>query len=432
MENSKLPKLISYCIYIYLILKQFYIFKSGTIQIADYFIIIGFFIFSICIIKHINFRNLKNNVKTKQLNKIFPDAIIKLCGKMCCLSLFIIGVILVSTIYSIIYKRLDFIHSASFYIFNFIGIILFYYCIMENENFINNMRKICIFNIYLQFIICVLKIGRMYGIIRYMGTFNDPNQFAFFIFSTLINIYIINRLLRLNYVKKINYKYIIANLITYTLSGFLIIKSSSLGVIAGLLIFALILIIDFVYFMIKNVYLTNKKLVVTVFSILIILIFISLLTMDNFNLKYQTIEDNYIIIRATEKIHRINVSEGNIFQERGYDKILNYPYKIILGAGHGYNERYNSYHTGEIHATFPSILFYYGVIPFICLCIWIWKNIKFVPNQTKLIYLSVLIESLTLLNQRQLLFWTLIILGSLFDVKEEEQIEEDINNNSSV
>ena len=109
-----------------------------------------------------------------------------------------------------------------------------------------------------------------------------------------------------------------------------------------------------------------------------------------------------------------------MLQERGYDKIIKYPYKMILGAGHGYNERYKTYHTGEIHATFPSILFYYGIVPFIILILWIWENIKYVPKNIMIVYFSLLVESMTLLNQRQILFWVLIMLGSLYKTGEKE------------
>jgi hypothetical protein len=44
---------------------------------------------------------------------------------------------------------------------------------------------------------------------------------------------------------------------------------------------------------------------------------------------------------------------------RGYFRPIDYPKYLIFGAGHGDEARFNSKH--EIHSSFLSIFFYYGV-----------------------------------------------------------------------
>ena len=88
-----------------------------------------------------------------------------------------------------------------------------------------------------------------------------------------------------------------------------------------------------------------------------------------------------------------------------------YPYYCLFGAGEGYYERFTkSAHLSEIHATLPSILFYYGLFPFIILLCWLINKYKRFNFKTKIPLLSMLIESFFLLNQRQTLFWIFFLL----------------------
>ena len=120
----------------------------------------------------------------------------------------------------------------------------------------------------------------------------------------------------------------------------------------------------------------------------------------------------FIVSRVKEKFERVNTSTSDVtlIEERGYDRFIYYPQYILYGSGEGNYDRFTlTYHRNEIHATFPSILFYYGVIPFIILLIW-FKD-KIVPSNLTMIVpiAALLLESFTLLNQRQLLFWAFFI-----------------------
>lgn len=379
--------MISKIIYLYFLLKPYYIFSSGSIQISDVFVIIALFVFCFKLIKD---KELFNEIyqKTKLIN------------------IFVAFVIYISLFYSALYFRTDFIKSAMFYVFNLIAIWILYVCI-KDKKFLNNTNKILMLNIFIQFILYIFKIGKWYGKVRYMGTFNDPNQFAFFVFSSMIISFIIEQ----NLGKKTNY-------IFYLVSMFLIYESGSTGMILGTIIF---IFGELGYLLLK---LKNKKIIIVMLTLIPIFYTLSLL-IDTSQIYEDYVQNNIVIERIKEKVKRIDKDEGNLFQERGYDKILKYPEKILLGAGHGYNERYKTYHTGEIHATLPSMLFYYGIVPFMILLIWIYRNVKYVPLNIKMAYIAVLIESFTLLNQRQVLFWFMIILGGIYEAKS-------INYNTSV
>lgn len=379
--------IIHLLVYIYLLLKPFYIFPSGSIQISDLFIIMAYFILVLITLK-------KESIK-KYINY-----------KTYLLSVFVFSIVGISVIYSVMYFRYDFLLSASFYIFDFMGVYVLYYCIKEKE-FVRNIRNICRINILFQVIFYLVGLGTWYGTVRYMGTFNDPNQFAFFVFSSLTVVYVIEDNLKL---KK--------SIISYIISIFLIVESGSTGMLLGTMVFVLGVV---TYRIIKIDMKKYIKPMLATVSLIFVGIAIIILTFNNISeYIYNFTKDNIIINRVREKLSRANNASGNLLQERGYDKIIKYPYKMILGAGHGYNERYKTYHKGEIHATFPSILFYYGIVPFIILILWIWKNIKYVPKNIMIVYFSLLVESMTLLNQRQILFWVLIMLGSLYKTGEKE------------
>ena len=121
--------------------------------------------------------------------------------------------------------------------------------------------------------------------------------------------------------------------------------------------------------------------------------------------------------RVTDKFNRISSKNTNdhlwsVWQERGYDKLWIYPQYMLYGSGEGEYDRFIlSAHSNEIHATLPSILFYYGIIPFLIILKWFYKKLKRVPFNLLIVYLALLMESFTLLNQRQALFWTIFMMA---------------------
>ena len=64
----------------------------------------------------------------------------------------------------------------------------------------------------------------------------------------------------------------------------------------------------------------------------------------------------------------------------------------------------------EVHATLPAILFVYGFIPCGILIIWIYRRLKDAPVYAKVALIALIVESFTLLNQRQSLFWMFVVL----------------------
>jgi hypothetical protein len=177
-----------------------------------------------------------------------------------------------------------------------------------------------------------------------------------------------------------------------------------------------------------------KKNVVKIVASLITITFIFVLFKLGINFgmedKINKLTSNLIIVeRVKDKLSRADSEtekQGNLWEERGYDKIFIYPEKIIYGSGEGMYERFSkAYHNNEIHATFPSILFYYGILPTLILIAWVLQNIKNMKFKLSIVYIALFLESFTLLNQRQALFWVIILLGSF--IKTETNKKTNVN-----
>lgn len=374
---------------LYILLKPYYFFESGSLQIGDIFLLISFALWVF------EGKSLKNTLDNK--DKLFLY--------------FVLFIIIINTIYGLFFKKLDFHVSTLHYIFNFLLIILIRHY-SNNELFLNKLFSVIRISLWVQLIIYLTGFGRFYlGFTdRYMGTFNDPNQMAFYIYGSLLVMYLISKIInaRLHY-------------IDYVVSVFLIITTSSTGMFLGVSIFLLLVAIKM-----SNSF-TTKKVIFKkfIFSyLLIILVFIIIL------LNYYNVFDISNVVsldnlqnRIEEKITKFTnqdssskyYSDLSFIEERGIDKLKHYPQNILWGAGQGFNRRFEkAAHHGEVHSTLPSILFYYGLLPFILIIIWMIKNTNRLDSNTFPIFVSLFIESFTLLNQRQPFFWMLFVLADVY------------------
>ena len=125
---------------------------------------------------------------------------------------------------------------------------------------------------------------------------------------------------------------------------------------------------------------------------------------------------------------RSEIGGTSIWQERNIDKLYIYPQDNILGAGQGYFQRFWQAHSsGEIHSTILSILFCYGIVPTFLFLYWIWSNVRKTSIYFFPVFAALLIESITLLNQRQPLFWLLFMLAYTYRILEDEKYEDAVH-----
>ncbi|MGN1352120.1 MAG: hypothetical protein ACI4VE_05045 [Clostridia bacterium] len=393
--------IINICLYLYLLLKPFYLKSSGTIQISDVFIFIAF-IFTIA-----------SSVKTEGKEKINSNQKILL--------LFLLCVVFINTIYYGIYSDISFLKSILYYAFLFIGIFTFSNKIQDYK-FLKHYYVIFIIDLLIQIIIYIIGIGRYYGSTRYMGTFNDPNQFAFFITLAIMYIYTLENILQIK--RRAWY--------AYATGLVLILLSSSTGMILAIVTFLAIQVICNINKVKKLITKKHNKKIIYI-SIIICLILITTIVFclficdRNYKLKeiiesrIESIVNSQIGERIIEKFNKLK-EKDKFLEDRHLDKFFDNLHYILYGAGEGRWYRFGD-NEGEIHSTLPSLLFCYGILPTCILALWIYLNLKGLNLKELSVYIAILIESFTLINQRQLLLWIIIILANLY--KKENKFKKD-------
>lgn len=369
----------------YLFFKPYYFLKSGGLQFADLFLILSFVFYLLY---------TKNNQKVvvdflKDNKKIVIYIVFACC---------------INFIYFLIFSMFKFVLSSMYYIYILMSIMIFRYLYISIDNFKEKIEKCIKINLVLQLLIYVLGVGKYYDLTRYMGTFNDPNQFGYYI------------LLSLCFLTVLKNKIFIKNYFLYLLVGiFLIFCSGSTGMLLGIIILLFLSSFSIVGRVKQKIVRHKNKIFFLFVFFIIFILFFYLLTPKQTKIDIiHSVKNSTVLERLQEKTSRTSEIDSNgmsIWQERGYDKIFIYPYYCLFGAGEGYYERFvKAAHLSEIHATLPSILFYYGIIPFMFLISWLCSKYRRFNFKTRIPLLAMLVESFFLLNQRQTLFWIFFLL----------------------
>ncbi len=365
--------------YIFLLLKPLYILPSGSLQIGDAFLAISSLFLFLENKNHLDYL-FKKEDKTFYIF-IAITALINM-------TYFII--------YAFAYNQTNFYKSILFYVFNMMAVVCFRSYI-ENYRFRKNVRLICIINIVFQFALYIFGIGNWYGNIRYIGTYNDPNQFAFAVLTTFCFIYCLGQ------------KYI---LFYSALALFLIYKSGS----TGMLLAMMILIICALMLCKKSTKITPVK-----FAGIMISCFIVFTLFLYQKLSFQI---DISSLRLEEKLSGGESLISTFVRDRNLDLVFDNLMYCIFGSGEGLFTRFNNNFL-EVHSTWFGLLFYYGIISFVFLTRWVYSNIKNVGKQYFPVYIALILEAFTLANQRQPMFWMIFVLGGWLSALKMEDKDID-------
>lgn len=386
MRKQERIKMAGWLFLLYWIAKSFYTQDSGGLQIGDYIFCVSFVCFFIETIG-----NGKFSLILKKDNLFF---------------LFVCFVAAINLIYSIAYSNIGFLWAIAYFVFNFFVIIEFRY-LAEQKSFLKGFFVATWLCLFVQIAIYFSGNGRIYSNSRYMGTFNDPNQLAFFVMSRFFIVYMIYCHMG-DIVAKSNIWTFAAFLITI----FLVVQSASTGMLLGVGVFIAVWLFSFC----RN----RKHRIIVIIALSILLLGVVFLGSGGDEILFG---DSFISIRLQEKLNKMTDEEGiqGYIKDRNLGAFFYKPYYVIFGAGEGYWVRFADIAAaGELHSTIISLLFCYGIIPFMILLSWIFKNIRYSKKLDFCIYIAIFIEMLTLVNHRQSSLWILFILPSVL-----EKIKED-------
>jgi len=365
------------------LLKPFYLGKSGSMQLGDLCLGISFLLVL-----------LGDGMQIHIDRKDVP------------LLMFVLSAAGINLIYSAIYLNVDFIKPILYFAFNFLCVYITRK-FLEDSRFCRKLNTVLKFNLVLQLAIFLLGLGRWYSADRYMGTYNDPNQLGFAVLSTYCLIYCLNRKQHTGH-----------QWIFFLLALFLIYETSSVGMFFGI---ALIFVFE-QYFRLAKIESNTRK-----------VWYIAYLTIISGILVYA---GSYFLLVVTGVVKTdINVlqrlankfSSGSFIdsfvKDRALGVVIREPIRFLYGSGEGVFKRLNG--TGnELHSTWVSLLYYYGIIPFCFLLTWIRNNLKQIDWYIFPVYVCIFAEAFTLINHRQPSFWVLILLGSYLKRKTQEQQDE--------
>ena len=328
---------------------------------------------------------------------------------------FIICVFVINSICVLIFKNTEFLTTNLYYLYNFF-IVLEFGALMFNKRFLKMLLNVTFFNVALQLLIFLSGGGRSMNDVRYMGTFNDPNQFSFFTLSAFMIIYM---LLYYFHGSKVH-KGLFQTGIVFTVVNFLMFKSGSTGMLLGILSFFLVMVFGFAK--------TRRSPLMTVVKAAAIALLIGLIAyvigsgvLGGIDRRFDPDKD-FLLYRLNEKINMTIVGGLMYFlEERCMDRVLFYPIYLIFGAGEGFYQRFDPIYHHEIHSTLLAIWFSYGLIPFTLLLKWLRETLRNINTMLWPVYLGLLLESSILANQRQPALWMILVLAGLQYQKGQDE-----------
>jgi len=359
---------------LYLILFPIQLLPQGSPQIADYFLLIGM------IYMFVRFILQKSDIV---LNNYY------LSGAFL-FSIYSLGISLVFYVISLDFKFL----IASF---NYIYCFLCLYYVAELA------QKKLFFQITFLSIIITLglqlflffKTGLNYDSGRYMIMFQNPNQLGFWGLIIFLILLVIKDKIILK-----RYFFFYGCLI---LSSFFILVSISQAAILSLILILLFLLFR-----------KSSKIFVLAFLTFIISIIVFL----DFSKLNENLVTKAIVTRFESDLLNKNDNDNNL-EARNYSRIWENPEYLIFGAGESGLSRFGN-DSNEIHSTFGSLLFSFGLIGFLLFFIPLLKVSLFPIRLNSYIFMFFLLFTLAHNVLRWPLFW--IIPYLMFCIKKNSYV----------
>jgi len=354
--------------FVYWLMMPLYFFPSGQMQISDIVLSFGFVLF-------FSWKLIKNQ---------------RLFAKMdTSLVLFIACVFLINTLYFILYNRSSiFMRSTIFYLFNLFLVIMFRE-LSQDRKFVKTLFYLCRINLIAQVIFYITGIGGNGGP-RYVGTLNNPNQFAFFVFASFLVMYVIS----------VSGKYSVKiRIIDYGMVLYLVILSASMGVLIGV---TTLIVATLVFTIPKR----KLPLIVSSLALGALLVFF-LFDIDT---------DELFVTTRIEG--RADATAVTFFEDRSLERVYLYPQYLLFGSGEGAHQRFGA--RTEMHSTWLSVVFYYGIIPFLILLTWMKGNLKNMDIKYLPVIIAIIVDSVGRITQRQPFIWAILILIYLCNNTQEK------------
>lgn len=122
--------------------------------------------------------------------------------------------------------------------------------------------------------------------------------------------------------------------------------------------------------------------------------------------------------RLEAKKAQVELQGTNFFEERHYDRIWKFKQHLVFGAGEGNVERFTELGYGEIHSSFGTVLFSYGILGISLLISFMWNVVRRAPLRMALLLIPPLAYTAAHNGLRFTMLWLLFVM--LVNLKESE------------
>ena len=393
--------------YLFILLKPLYLFPSGSVGMADVFLMLSFL--------------------TALLGKKQSGQGIRLFREDVPFYVFLGFVVLINGCWYVHYGNREFLLYTMYWVYSAAAIWTFR--VLYSHVFMRGVVLACGVNILVQAAVLFSGQGRYFheswGGSRFMGTFNDPNQFAFFLFTMFLVLFMAYCQRNRNGSGDTRQQILLQGMffLMSALVLFLIGCSKSTGVFLGLLVFFFVLLWQWLWDRMRH---SGRRLAWQLGVIgLAVAGGILLWPSADFDISKT---DYSLISRVQQKIWKLsNGNLADLLYDRSAERLVLESHYLLLGAGEGYFERFipwgfearlspgvfHVFHVNEIHSSFFDVWFSYGLIPMALLTYWIMKHAVRCSWRQRAAVIALLTESFTLMNLRQPFFWFILVLAGI-------------------
>ena len=355
---------------IYITLKPIYLRSSGSIQLADAFLIL----FSFYLILQSKGK-VRLSWNASRILKLFL--------------LLVIYQLLVNFIWTVVLGTRLF-KPILYYAFNYIALIDF--LIVGEEIGYQNVKKSVMIGSLISLIISSIGITFNAATGRGTGFFNNPNQlgyYALILFSCILLCWDWNKP--------------ILKWIMIVLSIWLIIASSSKSAFISVVVTAFMYII----FESEDRSIKNMTLKLVALAAVSVMIYLLLFSANSF-----VLSNRYLFMMRRRIINMSSENDSALGSGRGYSRIWEIGVHFLWGVGEGAYNRFQTMKGMEIHSTFASLLVSYGLTGLIGYALIFFRGIVYRGNAIRnlIVFSGVLLYQVTHNGIRNTLLWLFLAL----------------------
>lgn len=307
------------------------------------------------------------------------------------LSCFVFYALVVNTVWSILTNQPDlpFLRSSLFYVYDFLLLVVF---LVLYARFGDDLLRVTLYalaaSVFLQVLLSAYALDR--STFRQSLYFNNPNQLGYFAVLTGSIFYLGTVKIRINPYFQVLF---------YVGAGYLAALSLSKAALFG---FGLLLLL------ILGRRASGLLLGAALLGGVVVL-----------GLGQTTVWEN--LERRLE-----SDSTDDSLGKRGYDRIFNHPEYLVFGAGEGAHHRFISDHPGEMHSSWGTMIFCYGVIGAGLFLFGLFRLLRGVPFQAGLALLPIFFYGSAHQGLRFTLFWVFLAFLCCLKKAPESACETDL------